>query len=434
MKKMTGKNTLMLFLTAFIWGTAFVAQSVGMDYIGPFTFTCVRSLIGGIFLIPCICFLDKWRAKNDGAERLEGNIYIGKVQNVLLGMQAAFVDIGKEKNTFIHIRDVMPKASNETGNKNEPLNKYNIKDYIRTEMPILVQVKKDSTSKKGARVSTHMNISGRYIVLMPNSEFITVSKKIEDIKEKNRLLNIVKPIVPKGYGIIIRTSAEGKNETEIKEDLDKLIKKWQNILEKYNNLKKQKTFIPKIIYKNQGIIEKLILDLVDKELTRIIANDETTYAEIEKDIKNMQLDSDIKLELKKGETELDIYDLETQLEKADNRKVWLKCGGFITIDKTEALTAIDVNSGKYVGTKDLAKTIFTVNKEATVEIAKQVRLRDIGGIIIIDYIDMENKDDKEKILKELEENLKKDRSKTQVIGFTPLDLLEMTRKHMWSND
>lgn len=372
--------------------------------------------------------------ENDGAERLDGNIYIGKVQNVLLGMQAAFVDIGKEKNTFIHIRDVMPKASNETGNKNEPLNKYNIKDYIRTEMPILVQVKKDSTSKKGARVSTHMNISGRYIVLMPNSEFITVSKKIEDIKEKNRLLNIVKPIVPKGYGIIIRTSAEGKNETEIKEDLDKLIKKWQNILEKYNNLKKQKTFIPKIIYKNQGIIEKLILDLVDKELTRIIANDETTYAEIEKDIKNMQLDSDIKLELKKGETVLDIYDLETQLEKADNRKVWLKCGGFITIDKTEALTAIDVNSGKYVGTKDLAKTIFTVNKEATVEIAKQVRLRDIGGIIIIDYIDMENKDDKEKILKELEENLKKDRSKTQVIGFTPLDLLEMTRKHMWSND
>ena len=372
--------------------------------------------------------------ENDGAERLEGNIYIGKVQNVLLGMQAAFVDIGKEKNTFIHIRDVMPKASNETGNKNEPLNKYNIKDYIRTEMPILVQVKKDSTSKKGARVSTHMNISGRYIVLMPNSEFITVSKKIEDIKEKNRLLNIVKPIVPKGYGIIIRTSAEGKNETEIKEDLDKLIKKWQNILEKYNNLKKQKTFIPKIIYKNQGIIEKLILDLVDKELTRIIANDETTYAEIEKDIKNMQLDSDIKLELKKGETVLDIYDLETQLEKADNRKVWLKCGGFITIDKTEALTAIDVNTGKYIGNKDMEQTVYKVNEEATIEIAKQLRLRDIGGIIIIDYIDMENKDDKEKILKELEENLKKDRSKTQVIGFTPLDLLEMTRKHMWSND
>ena len=370
--------------------------------------------------------------ENDGAERLEGNIYIGKVQNVLLGMQAAFVDIGKEKNTFIHIRDVMPKASNETGNKNEPLNKYNIKDYIRTEMPILVQVKKDSTSKKGARVSTHMNISGRYIVLMPNSEFITVSKKIEDIKEKNRLLNIVKPIVPKGYGIIIRTSAEGKNETEIKEDLDKLIKKWQNILEKYNNLKKQKTFIPKIIYKNQGIIEKLILDLVDKELTRIIANDETTYAEIEKDIKNMQLDSDIKLELKKGETVLDIYDLETQLEKADNRKVWLKCGGFITIDKTEALTAIDINSGKFTGKKNSSKenTIYKVNQEATVEIAKQLRLRNISGIIVIDYIDMEEEQDRKNIMNLLEKELKKDRSKTQVMGFTKLDLLEMTRKKL----
>ena len=370
--------------------------------------------------------------ENDGAERLEGNIYIGKVQNVLLGMQAAFVDIGKEKNTFIHIRDVMPKASNETGNKNEPLNKYNIKDYIRTEMPILVQVKKDSTSKKGARVSTHMNISGRYIVLMPNSEFITASKKIEDIKEKNRLLNIVKPIVPKGYGIIIRTSAEGKNETEIKEDLDKLIKKWQNILEKYNNLKKQKTFIPKIIYKNQGIIEKLILDLVDKELTRIIANDETTYAEIEKDIKNMQLDSDIKLELKKGETVLDIYDLETQLEKADNRKVWLKCGGFITIDKTEALTAIDINSGKFTGKKNSSKenTIYKVNQEATVEIAKQLRLRNISGIIVIDYIDMEEEKDRKNIMNLLEKELKKDRSKTQVMGFTKLDLLEMTRKKL----
>ena len=372
--------------------------------------------------------------ENDGAERLEGNIYIGKVQNVLLGMQAAFVDIGKEKNTFIHIRDVMPKASNETGNKNEPLNKYNIKDYIRTEMPILVQVKKDSTSKKGARVSTHMNISGRYIVLMPNSEFITVSKKIEDIKEKNRLLNIVKPIVPKGYGIIIRTSAEGKNETEIKEDLDKLIKKWQNILEKYNNLKKQKTFIPKIIYKNQGIIEKLILDLVDKELTRIIANDETTYAEIEKDIKNMQLDSDIKLELKKGETVLDIYDLETQLEKADNRKVWLKCGGFITIDKTEALTAIDVNTGKYTGSKNLEQTLYKVNEEATVEIAKQLRLRDIGGIIIIDYIDMRKQENKDKIQKLLEERLKLDRAKTQVEGFTKLNLMELTRKHICAHN
>lgn len=372
--------------------------------------------------------------ENYGEERLEGNIYLGKVENVLLGMQAAFVDIGKEKNTFIHIRDIIPKASNETGNKNEPLNKHNIKNYIKTGMPILVQIKKDATSKKGARVSTHINLSGRYAVLMPNSDFITISKKIEKETEKNRLLKIVKEIVPQNYGIIIRTSAEEKSEEEIKRDINNLIITWQEIVNKYEKAKKRTTFTPQLIYKNQGIIEKLIIDLIDQDLSKVIVNDEKTYENIKKVLEKIALETDVKVELKKEKNILNIYEIQEQLEKANNRKIWLKCGGFITIDKTEALTAIDVNSGKYVGTKDLEKTIFTVNKEATIEITKQIRLRDIGGIIIIDYIDMENKEDKAKILEILEENLKKDRSKTQVIGFTPLDLLEMTRKHMWSND
>ena len=372
--------------------------------------------------------------ENYGEERLEGNIYLGKVENVLLGMQAAFVDIGKEKNTFIHIRDIIPKASNETGNKNEPLNKHNIKNYIKTGMPILVQIKKDATSKKGARVSTHINLSGRYAVLMPNSNFITISNKIEKETEKNRLLKIVKEIVPQNYGIIIRTSAEEKSEEEIKRDINNLIITWQEIVNKYEKVKKQTTFTPQLIYKNQGIIEKLIIDLIDQDLSKVIVNEEKTYENIKKVLEKIALETDVKVELKKEKNILNIYEIQEQLEKANNRKIWLKCGGFITIDKTEALTAIDVNSGKYVGTKDLEKTIFTVNKEATIEITKQIRLRDIGGIIIIDYIDMENKEDKAKILEILEENLKKDRSKTQVIGFTPLDLLEMTRKHMWSND
>ena len=372
--------------------------------------------------------------ENYGEERLEGNIYLGKVENVLLGMQAAFVDIGKEKNTFIHIRDIIPKASNETGNKNEPLNKHNIKNYIKTGMPILVQIKKDATSKKGARVSTHINLSGRYAVLMPNSDFITISKKIEKETEKNRLLKIVKEIVPQNYGIIIRTSAKEKSEEEIKRDINNLIITWQEIVNKYEKAKKRTTFTPQLIYKNQGIIEKLIIDLIDQDLSKVIVNDEKTYENIKKVLEKIALETDVKVELKKEKNILNIYEIQEQLEKANNRKIWLKCGGFITIDKTEALTAIDVNSGKYVGTKDLEKTIFTVNKEATIEITKQIRLRDIGGIIIIDYIDMENKEDKAKILEILEENLKKDRSKTQAIGFTPLDLLEMTRKHMWSND
>lgn len=368
-----------------------------------------------------------------GHERLEGNIYAGVVENVLIGMQAAFIDIGKEKNTFLHIRDIIPKVSNKTGNKNEELNKHNIKTYIRQGMPILVQVKKDSTSKKGARVSTHINLSGRYSVIMPDSEFITLSKKIEKQEERDRLSKIVKQMLPEGFGAIIRTSAEGKSEELIKEDIQKLIDKWNEISKKYIDICKQSKVEPLLIYKNEGIIEKLITDLIDHDLSRMITDSESDYIELNNVLGEIDNGEKIKLELD-DQSVLTRYDLADQLEKSNNRKIWLKCGGFITIDKTEALTAIDVNSGKYIGTKSLEKTVYTVNEEATIEIAKQIRLRDIGGIIIIDYIDMENEENKEKIVKVLEENLKKDRSKTQIIGFTPLNLLEMTRKHMWNND
>ena len=369
-----------------------------------------------------------------GQERLEGNIYVGKVENVLMGMQAAFVDIGAEKNTFIHIKDIIPKISNETGNKNELLSKYDIKNYIRTGMPILVQVKRDSTNKKGARVSTHITLPGRFVVLMPNTEFITISKKIEKTAEKQRLMQIVKNILPKGYGIIIRTSAQGKDEALIKQDIETVVKGYELILENSNQVSSNPQFQPTLLYQNDGIIGKILTDIIDQDLARIITNNKQIAEYVKKFLTDTGLEQKIKLEMKKDDSLLKMYDVEEQLEKANNRKIWLKSGGFITIDKTEALTAIDVNSGKYVGNKDLEQTVFTVNKEATIEIAKQLRLRDIGGIIIIDYIDMEKEETKQKILEILEENLKKDRSKTQVIGFTPLDLLEMTRKHMCSND
>lgn len=376
--------------------------------------------------------VEKYEERAD-QERLEGNIYLGKVQNVLMGMQAAFVDIGTTKNTFIHIKDVIPKTSNETGNKNEILSKYDIKNYIRPNMPILVQVKRDSTNKKGARVSTHISLSGRFIVLMPNTEFITISKKIEKEEEKQRLLKLVKQNLPKGYGIIVRTSAQGKEEKLIVEDIQKVITKYNNILEKAKQLEKDSNFNPTLLYKNEGIIGKLLTDIADQNLARIITNHTQVEEYVKQFLQDTGLSQKVKVE-RKQENVLEIYEIEKQLEKVANRKIWLKCGGFITIDKTEALTAIDVNSGKYIGTKDLEQTVYTVNKEASIEIAKQLRLRDIGGIIIIDYIDMEKQQTKQKVLETLEEALKKDRSKTQVIGFTPLDLLEMTRKHMCSND
>ena len=376
--------------------------------------------------------IEKYDERPD-MHRLEGNIYLGRVENVLQGMQAAFVNIGEEKNTFMHIKDVIPKVSNETGNKNELLSKYDIKDYIRVGMPILVQVKKDSTNKKGARVSTNISLPGRFVVLLPDTNFITISKKITDNNKRKELQKAVQEELPKNYGAIIRTSAENKDADLIKRDVKSLIKLWELIQESAKNLKEEKDFEPTLIYENERIIGKLLTDLIDQSLERIMTNDEEVYNKISNILEQSGANK-IKLELKKKANILDLYDLENQIEKAKARKIWLKCGGFITIDKTEALTAIDVNSGKYVGGKDLEQTVYRVNKEATLEIAKQLRLRDIGGIIIIDYIDMEKEETKTKILEELNECLKKDRSKTQVIGFTPLDLLEMTRKHMCSND
>ena len=375
--------------------------------------------------------VEKYEERPD-KKRLEGNIYLGKVENVLAGMQAAFVDIGVEKNTFIHIKDIIPKASNETGNKNETLSKYDIKSYIHTGMPILVQVKRDSTNKKGARVSTHITIPGRFVVLMPNSEFITISKKIEKYQEKARLTEIVKDVLPKGFGLIIRTSAEEKEKELIQKDIERVLEQYNEIIKKAKTLEKTSDFNPVVLYSNNGIVEKILTDIIDQDLGRIITDNPKVNEYVQKFLQDTGLETKVKLELKQNV--LDIYDIEEQIEKANNRKIWLKCGGFITIDKTEALTAIDVNSGKYIGNKDLEQTVFTVNKEATIEIAKQIRLRDIGGIIIIDYIDMEKKETKQKILEILEEHIKKDRSKIQIVGFTPLDLLEITRKHMCSND
>ena len=365
-------------------------------------------------------------------KRLEGNIYLGTVENVLIGMQAAFINIGAEKNTFIHIKDIIPKNNNETGNKNELLSNYDIKNYIHPGMQIMVQVKRDSTNKKGARVSTHISLPGRFIVLMPNSEFITISKKIEKEEERDRLIKIVQKNLPKGYGIIVRTAAKGKPEELIINDINLVIKQYESILNETKKSEKQPK--AKLLYQSKGIVEKILIDTIDLDLEKIIINDNEIKKYVEIFLKDTGLDNKIKLDFKYGENVLDIYGIEKQIAKSNKRKIWLKCGGFITIDKTEALTAIDVNSGKYVGNKDLEQTVFTVNKEASIEIAKQLRLRDIGGIIIIDFIDMEKEETKQKILKLFEECLKKDRSKTQIIGFTPLDLLEMTRKHMWSND
>ena len=370
--------------------------------------------------------LVEYYEEDNRQNRKEGNIYIGIVKDIIEGMQSAFVNIGTEKNSFIHLKDVLPKVD-ETKEKLDT--SINIKDVIKPNQKILVQVKKDSNEKKGARVSTHINLPSKYVVLMPNTDIVTISQKIEDKKEQERLIELVRENLSKNNGAIIRTSAEGKGQ-EVIDDIKKIEAKWNKITETNIDPNNNK---PKLLYKSEDILEKILMDLIENNISRIIVNAKNEKEEIEKVLKENVEYKDIKVELKEKENIFDIYDIEKQIEKSKNRKVWLKCGGFITIDKTEALTAIDVNTGKYTGNKNLEQTIFKVNKEATIEIAKQIRLRDTGGIIIIDYIDMATKEDKDKIVELLKEELKKDRTKTQVEGFTKLDLMEMTRKHICSH-
>lgn len=358
--------------------------------------------------------------------RKEGNIYIGIVKDIVKGMQSAFVDIGTEKNSFIHLKDILDKIDESKENINP---KIDISDIIKTGQKLLVQVKKDSNLQKGARVSTHINLPSKYIALMPNTDIVTISQKITDSKEKERLVKLVKENLSKGNGAIIRTSAIGK-EQEIIEDIKNIEAKWEKIEISFKNDKGNK---PKLIAKSENIVEKMLIDLPENSIQKITINNKKDYEKMLEFKEKKSYLKSTEIELIEDQDILDKYDVEKEIAKLENRKIWLKCGGFITIDKTEALTAIDVNTGKYTGTKNVEQTIYKVNEEATIEIAKQLRLRDIGGIIIIDYIDMKDEKNKEKIETLLKERLKKDRTKTQVEGFTKLDLMEMTRKHICSH-
>ena len=318
--------------------------------------------------------LEKYEEDNQ-KKRLEGKIYLGVVQNVLQGMQAAFIDIGEEKNTFIHLKDILPKIN--IVKHPDVQEEKNIKKLVKLGDKLLIQVKRDATNIKGAKVSTHISIPSRYFVLMPNIDIRTISQKIEQKQERERLKNIINEILPEDFGVIVRTSSLNKKKEELEEDLKSVINIWEKAKKVAQD---EKAEAPKIIYEGQSFIEKLLIDLVDKDIERIVVNNKEDFDEVKKNLEKLK--EDVKLELRLNENIFAAYDIEEQLAKTEQRKIWLRCGGFITIDKTEALTAIDVNSGKYTGSKDLEQTVFKVNKEASEEIAKQLRLRDIGGIII----------------------------------------------------
>ena len=372
-----------------------------------------------IYLIESNHLVEQY-VQNINNQTIEGNIYVGKVQNVINGLQAAFIDLGIPKRAFIHLKDILPKINIL---EDETIDYENLKitDYIKSGEPIIVEVKRDSTESKGPRLSTHINFKGRFIAYMPNANFITVSQKITDPKKREELTAIVKKYLPEGTGAIVRTISENATEEQIKQDIEYLVNRWNKVTaQKINSY-------PKLIYNAGGMIRKTIVDIIDYGIDRIVINNKTLEEKLNKILE--ELNMTVPIEITEDDID-DMYDIRKEKELVEKRKIWLDNGAFITIEKTEALTVIDVNSGKFVGKNKVEDTIFQVNKEATIEIARQLRLRDIGGIVVIDFIDMPNIETKQKLREIIKQEVLKDRSKVQIEEFTRLDLLELTRKHI----
>lgn len=349
-----------------------------------------------------------------------GNIYKGKVENVLPGMQAAFVNMGEQKNGFLYVNDAVPRHMDAEGNILEPEN--SIDEVLKQGQEIVVQIMKEPVGTKGARITTHPTIPGRFAVLMPTVKYIGISRRIEDEAERSRLKSLMQDILDEKMGAIIRTSAAGVGKDELEKDIKMLIRQWYRIQQK-----SFKVSAPALIHKDYTLLERMVRDVFVGEISRIYADSVDTRDKLRDILDYFVPDAKDKVVVAHRDI-MTVNDLSGQLEKALKNKVWLKCGGYLIIEQMEALTVIDVNTGKYVGEKNLENTVFKTNIEAATEIAKQLRLRNIGGIIIIDFIDMKNEVDKADIISHLERELKKDRIKTNILGLTQLGLLEMTRK------
>lgn len=360
-------------------------------------------------------------------ERVVGSIYKGRVANVLPGMDAAFVDIGLERNAFLYVGDILYEAGEEGGNG--PLyrragREVKIRDVAKPGQEILVQVVKGPRGTKGARVSTRMSLPGRYIVLMPEGENLGVSRKIEDAGERERLRKIGEAIRPQGFGLIIRTEAEGKSEKDLRQDAQLLVELWRQIQEKA-----KRTPPPALIHQDLSLLLKTIRDVFGSDVDRMLIDSRTDYEKAIELLEMLSPELKSRVELYTGaEPIFHRFGLDDEIERLLRRKVWLKSGGYITIDSTEALTAIDVNTGKFIGSTSLADTILKTNLDAVNEIARQLRLRDLGGMIVLDFIDMSSARDRAQVMAALERALKKDRTRTKIAHISPLGLVEMTRK------
>lgn len=372
------------------------------------------------------------RKKEEG---VVGNIYKGRVAKVLPGMQASFIDIGLEKAAFLYATDVSNTMEEYVRFMDEDIEFTDgkrkrtatpIEDLLQEGQEIFVQVSKEPIGMKGARVTSYLTLPGRYLVFMPGVDHIGVSRRIKDEDERKRLREIISKLKRPGSGYIVRTVSEGKPEEEFSSDMKFLEILCQNI-----EKKKERQSAPCLIHSDLDIIFRVVRDLFTSEIKRLVIDSQEEYLKVKDFVETYLPSLSDRIELyDKEEPIFDLYGIEIEIEKALKRKIWLKSGGYIVIDEVEALTAIDVNTGRYVGKKSLEETILKTNLEAAKEIAYQLRLRNIGGIIIVDFIDMEKEENRKRVYTTFQEALAEDKARINIFQISPLGLIEMTRKRV----
>jgi ribonuclease G len=348
-----------------------------------------------------------------------GNIYKGKVVNVLPGMQAAFLDIGLRRNAFLYIDDLLPAHQDK-----QPSVKPSIADLLKEGDERVVQVKKEPVGNKGARVTTHITLPGRWVVLMPEADYCAVSKKINGEGERSRLKLLAESLRRGEDGLIVRTVAEGAGQEELAADVDEQYRKWTAIGE----LRTSRP-APALLYRDLDLMKRLVRDRMTGEIAELVFDDRGLMTEARDWLRISAPELASRVRLYEGRKHVfDAYGVDAQLESAFQRRISLPCGGYLVVDRTEALTVIDVNTGRHIGEESLEQTVYKTNAEAAEEIARLIRLRDWGGIIIVDFIDMETDEHRRQITALLEQHMKNDRNQAMVVGWTKLGLLEITRR------
>jgi ribonuclease G len=388
-----------------------------------------------------IAVLDEGQAVELWVERtrhrtIVGNIYKGRVTKVLPGMQSAFVDLGLDRDAFLYVSDVIDDLEDYESETPDELHldevpqhrpEASISDLLREGQEILVQVSKDTIAGKGARITSHVTLPGRFLVYMPTVNHVGVSRRIEDEGERARLKEVIERIRPSLHGgFIVRTAGEGRAEEEFAADLRYLTELWEHI-----RRRGEKTSAPTAIHHDLDLVLRTIRDVLSAEFKSVWVDSIEQYQRIVEFLDQIQpqLVSRVRL-YRRDEPIFDEFGIEPEIAKALKSKVWLKSGGYIVINQTEALVAIDVNTGKYVGKRNLEETVFRTNLEAAKEIVRQIRLRDLGGIIVLDFIDMEEAENRKSLFDTLEEEIRKDRSKTKILQISEFGLIEMTRKRV----